>query len=343
MKNMVKPSIDQDRLYWIDAVRSFACLCVIATHSIPLGNNDTERLICSALLYISKSGASILFFMISGALVLYKPKPAFQFLKTRINRIVLPMVIWSIIQLLIYAIDKTITWPQFFTKVLLIPTGPQMRIYWFIYVIFGIYLLTPILSVWLERCKKRELEMYLLIWLVALLVPYFTLLNQEIRAICDIETGYLYYFSGYLWFAVAGYYLRKYVDIPSFKIWHFAVYGGLLLLPGVLFLTPLPHSLIQNHLSFGMALLCMCHFIALKHIKYSDRMKHIAYDFAQHSFGIYLVHVFVRNYCVNPIIESLHINVLAQIPLTIILVISLSYLLVHLISKLPYSKYIVGL
>lgn len=340
---MIKPAIDQNRLYWIDAVRSFACLCVIATHSIPLGSTDTERLICSALLYLSKSGSSILFFMISGALVLYKPQPAFQFLKTRINRIVLPMVIWSVIQLLIYVIDKTITWPQFFTKVLLIPTGPQMRIYWFIYVIFGIYLLTPILSAWLERCKKRELELYLMIWLVAMIIPYFTLLDQEINDIFEYRTGYLYYFSGYLWFAVAGYYLRKYVDIPKFKLWHFAIYGSLLVLPAMLYMTPLPHSLIQNNLALSMALLCMCHFIALKHIRYSDRMKLIAYDFAQHSFGIYLVHIFVRNYVVYPIIEPLHLNEIAQIPLTIILVVFLSYLLVHLISKLPYSKYIVGL
>lgn len=340
---MVKNSIDINRLYWIDAVRSFACLCVIATHAIPLGNNETERMICSALLYLSKSGSSILFFMISGALVLYKPKPTFQFLRTRIMRIVLPMVIWSIIQLFIYAIDDTITWSQFFYKVILIPTGPQMRIYWFIYVIFGIYLLTPILSVWLEKCKKCELEMYMIIWLLAMTIPYFTMFDEDINAIFQLNTGYLYYFSGYLWFAVAGYYLRKYVNLSRFKISHYALYGSLVALPGILFMTPLPHGLIQNNLSLGMALLCMCHFVALKHIKYPNQVKLIAYDFAQHSFGIYLVHIFVRNYFVDPFVNLLHLNSITQIPLTLILVVILSYILVHLISKLPHSKYVVGI
>ena len=136
--SMAESKTTQPRALWIDAVRSIACIFVIANHVVmPNMPKGTGMNIFN---HYTMAGASILFFMISGALVLYKPKPAIPFLKQCLSRMVLPMVIWTLVSLLIDKFTTSLTWEAFFTKVMLIPFTPQQGIYWFIYAIFGIYL-----------------------------------------------------------------------------------------------------------------------------------------------------------------------------------------------------------
>jgi len=92
--------------------------------------------------HYTMAGASILFFMISGALVLYKPKPAIPFMKQRLCRVVLPMVIWTLVSLLIDKFTTSLTWEAFFTKVMHIPLRQKAeRIFYnFAEHSFGIYL-----------------------------------------------------------------------------------------------------------------------------------------------------------------------------------------------------------
>lgn len=332
------------REYWIDAVRSFACLCVITTHApIPNGTGGGVPLI-AVTNYFSVAGASILFFMISGSLILYKEKPIIPFFKVRLSRIVLPMVIWSIICLLIDYFTHEITGSQLTTKLLMIPFSPQVGTYWFIYVIFGIYLVTPPIASWLSRCDKKDVEIYLAIWAFTLLLPYLVKINSRFDAIVGFRSGYLYYFYGFLGFAVLGYYLRKYVTIPRLRWYHLALIAVLIVLPIILYQFPsIPHDVIQDRMSINIVCLSIVYFLILKHIHWSERMKKICFDFASHSFGIYLVHFLVMRKVLWPIIAPLNLHYAVQIPLVVFLTATVSYLIVHLISKLPYSKYIVGL
>lgn len=334
----------QDREYWIDAVRSFACLCVITTHApIPDSTGGGEFFV-SAFNYYSVAGASILFFMISGSLVLYKEKPVIPFLRKRISRIVLPMVIWTIITLAINYFSGDVSQGTFWKRICMIPFAPQVGTYWFIYVIFGIYLVTPILASWLNRCSKRDVEFYLLIWGTTLLLPYLKLIDSRFSTLVDYSHGYLYYFYGFLGFAVLGYYLRRYVNIKEYKHWHYFLICVLVLLPVILLCTNfIPHGIVHNRMAVNIVLLAICYFIIIKHAKLNKKMCLICYDFAQHSFGIYLVQILVMRKCLWPLLAPLNIHYAIQIPLVVILTAFFSYLLVHLISKLPYSKYIVGL
>lgn len=334
--------IDTDRLYWIDAIRSFACICVVAVHApIPGGIGGGFN---GPFNYFTAAGASILFFMISGALVLYKPKPVLPFLKKRLTRIAFPMFFWSIISLLVYWIRGDISGADLCLKVLRIPFYEQVGTYWFIYVIFGIYLITPIVATWLERCKKRELEFYLVLWAFTLCLPYLELINGEFSLIVDFSHGSLYYFYGFLWFAVMGYYLRKYVNIHRFKWWHFALFVFVVILPLLLYQTNIPHKTIQYRMSINLVALCVCYFIIIKHIPLSDRWKRICYNFAQHSFGIYLVHILVKGLLLKPLlVMMLDYPYAMTTPIVTFLNVLISYLIVELISKLPGSKYIVGL
>lgn len=331
-----------NREYWIDAVRSFACLCVITTHApIPGAYNFQEAIAFTN--YFSVAGASILFFMISGALVLYKEKPVFPFMKKRISRIVLPMVIWTIISLSIDYFMGKLSGTQFFNHIIRIPFAPQVGTYWFIYVIFGIYLVTPILASWLSRASKREVEFYLLLWGLTLFLPYTKIFTDFFSKTISYSHGYLYLFYGYLGFAVLGYYLRKYINIKKFGFRHILYIIIALALPIILYnIKRIPHEIIQHRMSINIALLSICYFLIIKHIKFNKFWSNVLYDFAQHSFGIYLVQIIVMRKLLWPLIAPLNLNYIIQIPLVVFLTALCSYIVVHIISKLPYSKYIVG-
>ena len=334
--------IDQNREYWIDAIRSFACICVIIVHAPTSGGMKGISFI-GPINYFAAAGASILFFMISGALVLYKPKPVIPFLKKRLSRIVFPMVFWSIVTLLISVWRGLITWGDFWVSVAKIPVYEQVGTFWFIYVIFGIYLVTPIFATWLEKCSKRDLQFYLLIWAITLCLPYLSAFSGSCKMLVNPGHGSLYYFYGYLWFAVMGYYLRKYVYIPHFGFLHFGLFAFLIVLPLLLYQTNIPHEAIQYRASINVVALCVCYFIIMKHLPLSDTWKRLCYHFAQRSFGIYLVHMLMKGTILKPLVVYMfNFSYGVSIPVIAFLDLLLSYLLVELISRLPGSKYIVG-
>ena len=333
----------EEREYWIDAVRSFACLCVITNHSaMPNGSNGSALI--AFFNYFTVAGASILFFMISGALILYKEKDVFPFIKKRISRIALPMFIWSVICLSIDYITGKYGIVDYIHNICMIPFYPQVGTYWFIYVIFGIYLVTPILAMWLNRSNERHILFYIGLWAITLFLPYLVCIDSRFEQLVGYSSGIVYYFYGFLGFAVLGFYLRRYVNIKKYNLKHLLIFVFTIILPGILYnFTDIPHSTIQNRMSINIVILCVCYFVIIKHIHLSSKVKHIVYDFAQHSFGIYLVHILIMRKVLWPLLWDYNIHYAIQIPLIAFLTALLSYLLVHIISKLPYSKYIVGL
>ncbi len=208
----------------------------------------------------------------------------------------------------------------------------------------GIYLVAPPLQVWLARCTERELRFYLTLWAVTLLVPYLRLLDERFASLVRYDGGCLYYMFGYLGYALLGYYLRRYVNIARVTWRHAAAFLAVALLPWALYMVrSIPHDVIQDRLSLNAAMLAACYFLALKRLRLSLRWKALCYDFASHSFGIYLVHILVMRYLLWRIVAPMRLHYALQIPLVVILTALLSYLAVRLISKLPGSKYIVGL
>lgn len=331
----------KDRQYWIDAVRSFACICVLMTHS-PIPSTVEGRIFIPAYNFCAVGGASILFFMISGALVLYKRQEFFSFIKKRISRIVLPMVIWTIVSLIVACLEGKLEWNEMLDKIWMIPFAPQVSTYWFIYVIFGIYLLTPIISTWLANTGRREVEVMLLFWACTLLFPFIQ--SENILRMKSFDGGCFYYFYGYLGFAVLGYYLRKYVNFERCT-WRLAV-TPFIIIACTMAIYPtnlISHAVLQDRLALPAVLLAFCYFLFLKHIPISNVLKKCVYQFAQHSFGIYLVHILVMRSVLWPIFEPLHINHAIAIPLITFLTALLSFIIVWGIGKVvPFSKYIVG-
>ena len=93
---------------------------------------------------------------------------------------------------------------------------------WYLYMLIGLYLIMPLISPWLERASRRELQRVLAIWGVTLLLPYVKMLapalgymgnygNTGLYGVCDWnEFGTFHYVSGFAGYLVLAFYLVKF-------------------------------------------------------------------------------------------------------------------------------------
>ena len=103
---------------------------------------------------------------------------------------------------------------------------------------------------------------------------------------------------------------------------------------------------IGHRLSLPTMALCACYFryfIIIKHIPLKQKAERIFYNFAEHSFGIYLLHIYIIRHGLWPLFQEWALPTAVAIPMLVITGASASYLAVALLSHLPKSKYIVGI
>ena len=103
---------------------------------------------------------------------------------------------------------------------------------------------------------------------------------------------------------------------------------------------------IGHRLSLPTMALCACYFryfIIIKHIPLKQKAERIFYNIAEHSFGIYLLHIYIIRHGLWPMFQEWALPTAVAIPMLVITGAAASYLAVALLSHLPKSKYIVGI
>ncbi len=327
-----------NREYWMDAVRSFACLCVITMHA-PMPNVGTNGNILSTISLLTAPGIG-LFFMVSGALILPIIESTDKFLKKRLTKVVFPTLFWTLFYLLLKMFTTNMTLDDLIKQIFSIPfTNRGHSILWFMYTLIGLYLLAPIISPWLQKASKREIEWVLLLWGITLCYP----LLEMVVKVNESRTGILYYFSGYAGYFLFGYYLHTYR--PKLKGWQVALLFVVPIVIASVFKithTPVDFYKVFWYQSIFIVMMCIGWFCMFQSM--NERIpKHEWITFLSNcSFGIYLVHIFImRGILWKSSFISAYGGVI-QIIFTILLTSILSFVLVWGISKLPFSQYIIG-
>lgn len=341
--------MSKEREIWLDVARIFAFFCVLICHSPATYDGLADgRFFISAYNYYGLSGGPNLFFMISGALLFGNRNDFLPFLKKRLMRIIPPLLIWSIVYLLIDTfIYEKYTISGLFHRIFLLPFSPQIPAFWFLYSIIAIYLVTPILSFWLQKCSKKELQIVILLWSISLFFPYLKHWDEEVLSATSVGYGWLYFFTGYIGYSLLGFYIKRYTNIKNFKLKYVILFLIVLLLPALLeYLFKLPHDAINHQRSFNMAMMTTCFFIMF--LCFKDRLqqlspnsKYIIKRISELSYGVYLVHLLFLPF-INQYIATLHINYLMQIPLSALITGTLSLICVWVVSKFSISKFIIG-
>ncbi len=252
---------DEKREIWLDWLRVTACFMVMATHSCEpfyLGGEGSLILTKADALWVSilnviPRAAIALFIFTSSYLQFPLHYSAGEFFKRRAKRILVPFIFWSLVYAFVWGEPvqnlKDLIWNFNYAAGHL----------WFVYMLIGVYLIMPLLSPWAEKVGKRELQIYLAIWLFTTIIP---LIRQWVGGPAPVmygpsgipnaaryplwgeaswnAYGVFYYLSGFIGYLLLGLYFRKFVGrlswgrtlaiaIPSFlagfAICHFGFLG----------------------------------------------------------------------------------------------------------------------
>lgn len=316
---------------------------VIMQHA-PIPAPDNNPVIVSACSFLNYAAVG-LFFMVSGALLLpVRHNTSPSFFKHRFSKIMIPTLIWSVIYIIFEAIHTGHSpWSCMIRSLCLLPFGPQgTPAFWFIYVLAGLYLFAPIISPWIEKATEKEIRCFLAIWAITLTIPI-------IQPYVAVPYGYysVYcYFGGYLGYFILGYYLNRFIEKPI-------IFLSLVLIFVPVFVYAICklagmrsdfHT--YYYLSVFSATMSVGWFIFFKSIltnrTNSRKWEKWRVSLSNSCFGIYLVHVFImRELLWNLPFISGH-GLIFQITSTTLLTFILSYALTYAISKLPFSKHLIG-
>ncbi|WP_282035614.1 acyltransferase [Saccharicrinis aurantiacus] len=336
------------QIQYFNNLRATACFLVLLTHSA-MPATDNSYGVYMVLFSVIASPSSELFVTISSCLLAPTKQDMFSFYKKRFGKLILPFFFWSVVVLAISFLKQEINISQVIYKFLLFPIKPTHGVYWFVYTICGLYLIIPIISPWLLNAKKREIQFLLLLWSTTLIFPYLNILfGKEIYVIKGDYYFILSYLGGFVGFLLLGVYLRKYPIVFKSKVMSFFIISCILiiailpLLIGYLynrdFLT-----VVENNLSLTSALFVVAIFCFYQNFKLPKILEHIFNDIAKYSYGIYLIHILVIRDGVWLILKGNRLpHPLIETPLIAIVSLILCYIIVLLISKLPKSRYVIG-
>ncbi|HTH82492.1 MAG TPA: acyltransferase family protein, partial [Mucilaginibacter sp.] len=208
---------------------------------------------------------------------------------------------------------------------------------WYVYMLIGLYFIIPIISKFIQNATKREVEYFLLIWLVVMLLkqPYISRFDPQVD---------LHYFAGYIGYLVLGHYLTFYVKERKHIVkTMFLIFVGVLCMifwgtyllykynTGLITLLyePLGPAIVLS----SSAIFLMGRFSTVKSPAFITKAKNFT---GEYNFGIYLSHALVLYF-----LEDFGINFqlcapLISIPVTAMICFILSLLLMWLIKKIPY-------
>jgi surface polysaccharide O-acyltransferase-like enzyme len=279
--------------------------------------------------------------------------------KTRILRLIYALVFWGIFyngyRLLIrhFINHEPVSFGEIAAIPLKIVFGPAWYHLWFIYVIMGLYLLTPLVRIFIAHAKKAHIKCFLI--LSGVIGSGFPFINFIIAKIPVIPHYKIYFpvseLSGYLGYYIAGYYFAN-NDIKkrTKSVFYFLAFISILItILGTSFLSItnkrreeflyeyiLPTTMF---VSFGVFLLFKDLFGAKR---FSQKQIRVLSGISGCALGIYLFHDLVLQIFYLRGLSSVSFNPLFSIPLISAAVFIISLTAVSLIKKIPIlEKYIV--
>lgn len=332
---------EKPRLQWLDLIRGLGAFLVVLAHVEYTGGGRGQ---IASFYYLVTRTAVPLFFMASGLLLLSKNEPYLDFFKKRAVKVFLPFVIWSVIYLVWQngipdaSISEIII--SFLVKIL---RGPRANHLWFFYELFGLYLLTPVLRILVQKAANKDLYYFLGIWF--LLTPLANLLPE----FTSVTLGFEFYFlNGYIGYFVFGYVVGR-VEVTRI---HRRVAGAIFItvLAGTLVgmylfrIYQIQSQYLESYLGVNVVLLSSSLFILCKDLQIPSFLMPWISIASRTSFGVYLVHVIVMTELfAMPVLSSLTTagSAAYMIPLIGLIGYIGSVFLTVIFQKTPVLKFLV--
>jgi surface polysaccharide O-acyltransferase-like enzyme len=341
-------------LYWVDLVRVVAVFQVVLIHlsyviffkEEPLSPNWRAANFYDS---ISRMGVP-LFFMVSGYLLLGKSEPVLDFFRKRFIKVGVPTLFWSVAYLLwsveAYTNGKMNPVQVVLSMLKTIYTGDVEIHLWFLYILIGIYLVAPVLRVYVSAASRRDLVYFTVMWFVAtsMLELLQRITGFKTALVIPVVTGYVGYF-------VLGYFLA---DIRLERRGRLLTALGCIIALAVTYFgtnllsadaAPID-TYFYSYFSPPTILASICGYLLLKDLgQNSGKAARMIRAVSASAFGIYLIHIMVvellRKGDLGFRIYSWMAPSVYMIPLTALVVFVLSFMIVLAMRKIPVLKMLV--
>lgn len=339
----------QKKILYLDILRALACLIVVLFHSKGDYTDDIygmNFLFSNVFEAFARIGVP-LFVMISGALMLDEE---YECTAKKLFRHVLKMVVfyvvWSAIYALQYVLDGSLNFWGFMTNFIL---GPYHL--WFVPMIIGLYLILPLLRLWVKSKNKRYVEYFLILaFCFGALIPnalrHLQLLSPAFSAFEDLYNNFHFeYALGYTGYFILGWYLNNY-EVRFKKLLYMLGAAGVLVTAfGTVGLSRLlgEYYSLSGNFQTNVIFYAIAVFLIVKSIyrtkQYSDSKAYGIVDFlCKHSLGIYAIHAILVPISRN--IINLDMAVL-KVPVEFLLTLSVSIIIAFIVRKIPIVNKIV--
>lgn len=281
------------------------------------------------------------FVMISGALFLdpAREQTIRKLYSKNILRIVWILLFWGLVYALLYNPPQDLTLQDFlvFLKAWILGHNHM----WFLYMIIGLYMITPLL----RRITSSDIltRYALLLGLVfAIVIPFVTsfghlsiLSNLQKQLMISFPVGYVFYF-------VLGYWLTT-LKFDKKMVVVFALIG----IAGIALSTALtawatlslgePTEIYYRNVSLPVCMASVGIFIVGLQIKVKgDRAKSTIRTISGASLGVYMVHIIVLERLSFFGINSMMFSPILAVPVTALIATVISFAISVLIAKIPF-------
>lgn len=292
-----------------------------------------------------------IFVMVTGMLLLPEEKEIkiSKIFKKYIKRVMIMLVIWSAF----YAIlDRVLLTPDISTKYFIMSFINGHYHLWYLYMLIGLYLATPIIKLITKPENKKIIEYFLIIWFISecclnmiIKLPIFSNLDI-IYANFHID-----FFLGFVGYYILGYYLSKY-DIKKhtrYILYVLGILSVIFIILGTRYLKITDYKLptvFYNALSAPVCLNSMAVFCMVKQIfskkRFAEKTQVIINKWTKLSLGVYLIHPMYIVIMSKLNISLLQWPVILSIPIATIIIYILSAIPSYILSRIPkIGKFIV--
>jgi surface polysaccharide O-acyltransferase-like enzyme len=351
-KNQIKVlaaiKLNTEKLYWISNLRVLATICVVFIHTsggalIKFGKIDASTWWAANLISGLGRFTVPVFVMISGALLLGKELELFGFLQKRILKVWVPFSIWVVIYVAYHNIFEQN--PISLTKAIqgyFTGGNGQYGHLWFVYMILGLYLFTPIINYFVLKAAESEIIYFLGICFLSTTIFMIFETFFKIKISFDLSN-----FGSYIGYFVAGYYLKNKAFTIQ-KYWYLFTFGigYAITLYGTYWLSSeykIYANYFYNYFSPNSVLMSLSIFMFFKEALNKNIFPIIIEQLDRSSFGIYLSHLLIinilsRKFAINWAWHTPFLGIFAHG----FLCLAISFALVWVLAKLPFGKWLVG-
>lgn len=292
------------RLEYINVLSVISCIAVVFLHvNGCFWNFSYQRYWITANIIESVCYFAVpVFFMITGTtLINYRKRYSTKtFMKKRIEKVLIPFVVWSLIAAAYYFYKnpnmlQTTTITMLISNIL---SNKYISVYWFFIPLFSVYLSIPVFSLIPEE-NRKEVFLYLVIvtFLFNSLFPFVTALsNITYNTNFKIAVG-----GGYIFYIIIGYYISHYEISKKTRMYIYiaGIIGLVAHILGTMYLSYEAGKIISTFKGYTNVP-CILYSIAIfVYFRYFDFNKikpsilKIVHIINEHTFSIYLTHYFV--------------------------------------------------